>query len=251
MRWEFNYKGGIIMKKRNTTKRQIREVKNDCNWFDTDNARLIILCALFGFVGAHKFAMGKKGQGWLFIILDLTIVGIIVSAVWAFLDLLSLTIKKDNKPGNMILGSVFLLFSLISFFPASVAVFNDNSKPEATGVKNTDNELIEEPIFDGKMTCVGQEGADTTVFVKLYNSSLIIDFADDNSVLLGYALTMPGGNKVYTDTFDANGKVVKQKDKSKHITSMAFMQDANFTGKLNIKGPMNGVKDDYICQPAK
>ncbi len=98
--------------KRNA-KKQVRNENNDCSWFDTENARLIILCALFGFVGAHKFAQGKNGQGWLFIILDLTIVGIIVSAVWAFIDLLFLTIKKDNKPGNMILGSVFLLFGMI------------------------------------------------------------------------------------------------------------------------------------------
>ena len=98
--------------KRNT-KKQVREIKNDCSWFDTENARLIILCALFGFVGAHKFAQGKKGQGWLFIILDLTIVGLLVTAIWAFLDLLFLTIKKDNKPGNMIFGAFFLLFGLI------------------------------------------------------------------------------------------------------------------------------------------
>jgi TM2 domain-containing membrane protein YozV len=98
---------------RRTPKKQTREVKNDCSWFDTDNARLIILCALFGFVGAHKFAQGKKGQGWLFIILDLTIVGVLVTAIWAFLDLLFLTIKKDNKPGNMIFGAFFLLFGLV------------------------------------------------------------------------------------------------------------------------------------------
>ena len=98
--------------KRNA-KKQVRNVNNDCSWFDTENARLIILCALFGFVGAHKFAQGKKGQGWLFIILDLTIVGIIVAAVWAFIDLLFLTIKQDNKPGNMIFGSFFLLFGMI------------------------------------------------------------------------------------------------------------------------------------------
>ena len=96
-----------------TPKKQIREVKNECSWFDTDNARLIILCALFGFVGAHKFAQGKKGQGWLFIILDLTIVGLLITAIWAFLDLLFLTIKKDNKPGNMIFGAFFLLFGLV------------------------------------------------------------------------------------------------------------------------------------------
>ena len=99
--------------KKTARKPQIREVKNDCNWFDTENARLIILCALFGFVGAHKFAAGKKGQGWCFILLDLTIVGIVISAIWAFFNLLFLTIKKDNKPGNMILGSVFLLFGMI------------------------------------------------------------------------------------------------------------------------------------------
>ena len=104
-----------------TPKKQVSETKNDCSWFDTANARLIILCALFGFVGAHKFAQGKKGQGWLFIILDLTIVGLLVTAIWAFLDLLFLTIKKDNKPGNMIFGAFFLLFGLI--VPCTMSCF--------------------------------------------------------------------------------------------------------------------------------
>ena len=99
--------------KNNVKKRQVREIKNDCSWFDTENARLIILCALFGFVGAHKFAMGKKGQGWCFILLDLTIVGILISAIWAFIDLLFLTIKKDNKPGNMIFGAFFLMCGMV------------------------------------------------------------------------------------------------------------------------------------------
>lgn len=106
---------------KHTPKKQTREVKNDCSWFDTDNARLIILCALFGFVGAHKFAQGKKGQGWLFIMLDLTIVGVLITAIWAFLDLLFLTITKDNKPGNMIFGAFFLLFGL--FVPFTMGCF--------------------------------------------------------------------------------------------------------------------------------
>lgn len=117
--------------KKNSHKKTVREVKNDCPWFDTDNARLIILCALLGFVGAHKFAEGKKAQGWCFILLDLTVVGIIVTMIWAFFDLLVLTIKKDNKPGNMILGSVFLLSNLL--FPACAYVFDTPSKKVDNG----------------------------------------------------------------------------------------------------------------------
>lgn len=133
-----------------TPKKQVREVKNDCSWFDTENARLIILCALFGFVGAHKFAQGKNGQGLLFIILDLTIVGIIVSAVWAFLDLLFLTIKKDNKPGNMIFGSFFLLFGMIlpltfGCYGPAPTVIKVGEVSEKSGVKPEPVEL--EPEF--------------------------------------------------------------------------------------------------------
>lgn len=137
--------------KRNA-KKQVRNVNNDCSWFDTDNARLIILCALFGFVGAHKFAQGKNGQGWLFIILDLTIVGIIVSAVWAFIDLLFLTIKQDNKPGNMILGSVFLLFGMI--LPLSFGC----SGPAPT--------VIEVGKVSGKANVESDKNAQTTFYIE-------------------------------------------------------------------------------------
>ena len=167
-----------------TTKRQVREVKNDCSWFDTDNARLIILCALFGVVGAHKFAMGKKGQGWLFIILDLTIIGIIVSAVWAFIDLLFLTIKKDNKPGNMIMGSFFLMCGMV--LPLTVGCGCPNPTIVEVGkvqkssahVAGKVGKIEKEPFWQGNLRCEDEQNLTMDLFVRLFDSKAYFAFGD-------------------------------------------------------------------------
>ena len=103
------------MKKKATTKKIVKQENGEaCSWFDTENARLIIFCALFGIFGVHKFAQKKIFQGICFILLDLTIVGLVVSWIWAWFGLIALTVKKDNKPGNMIFGTVFIWISVLS-----------------------------------------------------------------------------------------------------------------------------------------
>lgn len=100
------------------------------NWFDTENARLIILCAILGIFGAHKFAQHKKGQGILFLLLDLTVIGILITGLWAFLDLVFLTAKRDNKPGNMIFGSIFLLVQLTATMSIGTSNLFENQKKQ-------------------------------------------------------------------------------------------------------------------------
>ena len=126
------------MKKRSVSRKTVNQnTDNSVSWFDNDNARLILLCAVFGFVGAHKFAQRKFFQGICFILLDLTVVGIIVSMIWALCDLVSLTIQKTNKAGNIIFGSVLLMGSLVSVpFVTGGLVFDDYSKPKHVAVNH-------------------------------------------------------------------------------------------------------------------
>lgn len=245
------------MKKRSVQKK-VQKNTDSCGWFDTDNARLIILCAIFGMFGVHKFVQGKKGQGWLFILLDLTIIGLVVTWIWSLIDLVKFTVKKGNKPGNMILGSVFLLFGIISLSAVdSVDNVLSNTSKSTTKIEEADvNEVIKEPIFEGKMECLGKEkdtGADIVVpvDVKLYDRSVVISAKGDLNITLGYAITMPGGNMVYTDDFDFDGNLVKKKANKEDFDAMAFMQDGKFAGRLDFKGNLLGVYADYDCNVTK
>ncbi len=115
----------------------------DCSWFDSQNASLIILCATLGIFGAHKFAQHKNFQGFIYILLDLTLFGIILTFILSWFDLVFLTAKSDNRPGNMILGSVFILLESFVLIPGSsnVIIRNvgiDNEKQEISEHKNTD-----------------------------------------------------------------------------------------------------------------
>jgi TM2 domain-containing membrane protein YozV len=76
-----------------------------------DRITAMVLCAFLGIFGAHKFYTGQKRQGIAFIVLDLTIIGIIVSAIWAFINLFLMTIDKRNSKNELIVGILLLLFA--------------------------------------------------------------------------------------------------------------------------------------------
>lgn len=46
-----------------------------------------ILCIFFGAFGIHRFYLGEKGTGIVMLVLGITIIGLIVSGLWAFIDL--------------------------------------------------------------------------------------------------------------------------------------------------------------------
>lgn len=97
-------------------------MKTNCSWFDSENARLIILCATLGIFGVHKFAQRKNFQGVMYILLDLTIFGIILTVILSWLDLIFLTAKSENRPGNMMFGAAFILLESFILIPSSSSV---------------------------------------------------------------------------------------------------------------------------------
>jgi len=78
--------------------------------FVTDRIADMVLCAFFGIFGAHKFRQGKIKTGILFIILDLTIIGILATMICSFVDLVLMTIDRNNSKNEFALGLVLLVF---------------------------------------------------------------------------------------------------------------------------------------------
>ena len=93
----------------------VNNKKRTSQW-NTQTTRTMILCSLFGIFGAHKFYTGHKKTGICFILLDLTIVGLVITAIWSFINLVQLTIKKDNTEKEFIIGLILLLIHGISSF---------------------------------------------------------------------------------------------------------------------------------------
>lgn len=46
-----------------------------------------LLCLFLGAFGIHRLYLGEKGTGIVMLILGITIIGLIVSGIWAFIDL--------------------------------------------------------------------------------------------------------------------------------------------------------------------
>ena len=46
-----------------------------------------VLCIFLGAFGVHRFYLGEKGTGIVMLLLGLTIFGLIISGIWAFIDL--------------------------------------------------------------------------------------------------------------------------------------------------------------------
>lgn len=175
---------------------------NKYDWFDTENARLIILCALFGVFGVHKFAQHKTGQGILFILLDLTIIGILISFIWAFFNLISLTIKRDNKPANMILGAAFLITS-VSVYPVLMGTeFLDSGT-------NAEKSLLQE-----NLKCTNKKHS-FDAFIDVYANKVKL-FSDvlntDNKTLTLPAILDSNKLKIYKKEYYAKGATYSSPD---------------------------------------
>lgn len=46
-----------------------------------------VLCIFFGAFGIHRLYLGEKGTGIVMLILGITILGLFITGIWAFIDL--------------------------------------------------------------------------------------------------------------------------------------------------------------------
>lgn len=62
-----------------------------------------ILCFFLGMFGAHRFYAGKVGSGVAMLVLTLTLFGIVVTGIWALVDLIVLAIGafRDGRGAPM------------------------------------------------------------------------------------------------------------------------------------------------------
>lgn len=75
-----------------------------CGYREYDYSRSVaiylILCWFFGIIGVHRFYAGKTGTGVCMLILTCTIVGILVTAIWALVDFI-VGVCNISKPQNI------------------------------------------------------------------------------------------------------------------------------------------------------
>lgn len=62
-----------------------------------------ILCFFLGYFGFHRFYVGKIGTGILMVLLTLSVFGLVVSAIWAFIDWIMIIVGAfRDKRGNLL-----------------------------------------------------------------------------------------------------------------------------------------------------
>lgn len=59
-----------------------------------------LLCFLLGPFGAHRFYAGKTGTGVAMLVLTLSIIGVVVTGVWALVDLIVLIVGAFRDGGG-------------------------------------------------------------------------------------------------------------------------------------------------------
>ena len=91
---------------------------------NTEKSRIMLLCGLFGIFGVHEFYQKHYLKGAIYILLDLTVVGIVFSAIWQLLTLVKMILNKKNTDEEFIFGTIFLLIQL---FIISLLIRNINS----------------------------------------------------------------------------------------------------------------------------
>ncbi|QEE09140.1 TM2 domain-containing protein [Bartonella kosoyi] len=71
----------------------------------TENSRIMfaLLCWCAGIFGVHRFMVGRVRTGVLMLVLSLSVVGLMITGVWAIVDfILILAGKFTDKNGNQI-----------------------------------------------------------------------------------------------------------------------------------------------------
>jgi TM2 domain-containing membrane protein YozV len=66
---------------------------------DNDRSKIIaaILAFLFGTLGVHRFYLGRTGSGIAMLALSCTVIGLLVSVPWAFIDMIRYLMMSDRE----------------------------------------------------------------------------------------------------------------------------------------------------------
>lgn len=56
-----------------------------------------LLAFFFGTLGIHRFYLGRTGSGIVMVLLTLTFVGIVVTCIWAFVDMIRYLVMSDAE----------------------------------------------------------------------------------------------------------------------------------------------------------
>lgn len=60
-----------------------------------------LLCLFLGALGAHRFYLGRKGSAIAMLLIGLTFFGLIVTAIWALIDLFLIPSMINEKVESM------------------------------------------------------------------------------------------------------------------------------------------------------
>ncbi len=61
---------------------------------------VLLLCFFLGPLGIHRFYLGQTGSGVAMLILSITFIGLIVSGIWAFVDLICILLGNYKLPNG-------------------------------------------------------------------------------------------------------------------------------------------------------
>ena len=120
------------------------------NSWNTKKTRTMFLCALLGTFGIHKFYQGKKGQGILFILLDLTVIGFLITAIWSFINLIQLTINEENTDKEFAIGIILIILGIGGSIGGSTRFINININKEKQKEKQHNHKKSQKHITKTK-----------------------------------------------------------------------------------------------------
>ncbi len=103
----------VVNRNKNSAILKTSKVDN-LNGFITERSKVIIINSLAGWLGACKFYEGKRKQGYLYILLDLTIVGALFTIIASLIYSIQLLIKKDNSSKEFLIAVIMLIYASIS-----------------------------------------------------------------------------------------------------------------------------------------
>jgi TM2 domain-containing membrane protein YozV len=62
-----------------------------------------IICFLFGYLGIHRFYAGRTRSGIGMLVLSISIIGLLVTSVWSFVDLILLACGEFKDGSGLLL----------------------------------------------------------------------------------------------------------------------------------------------------